>query len=114
MNFPATDIEYSMQDEIDRLKARIEELEAENARWQSEMIAQQHDYAEAIDALEAERDRLREALTVKDFPPVGAAFINAISEEGTKDEAVEWLAKQWNETCFLRAAIRAALDGGKP
>jgi hypothetical protein len=26
MNFPATDIEYSMQDEIDRLKARIKEL----------------------------------------------------------------------------------------
>jgi prefoldin subunit 5 len=26
-----------------------------------------------------------------------AAFINAIAEEGTKDEAVEWLQKTWDE-----------------
>jgi hypothetical protein len=29
MKFPATDIEYAMQAEIDRLKARIAELEEE-------------------------------------------------------------------------------------
>lgn len=30
-------------------------------------------------------------------PHVPAAFINAIAEEGTKQEAVEWLQKEWNE-----------------
>jgi hypothetical protein len=35
-----------------------------------------------------------------------AAFINAIAEEGTKAEAVEWLQKTWNENCELRAALR--------
>lgn len=39
------------------------------------------------------------------YPHVPAAFINAIAEEGTKAEAVEWLQKQWNETCALRAAL---------
>lgn len=38
-------------------------------------------------------------------PHVPAAFINAIAEEGTKNEAIEWLQKQWNETCVLRAAL---------
>lgn len=32
-----------------------------------------------------------------DYPYAPAAFINAIAEEGTKDEAVEWLQKTWNE-----------------
>lgn len=43
------------------------------------------------------------------IPHVRAAFINAIAEEGTKDEAVWWLQKQWNETCALREALRGAL-----
>jgi hypothetical protein len=43
----------------------------------------------------------------KEFPYVRAAFVNAIGEEGTKAEAVEWLQKQWNETCWLRAALEA-------
>jgi hypothetical protein len=30
------------------------------------------------------------------YPFVRAAFINAIAEEGTKAEAVEWLQKEWN------------------
>jgi len=34
-----------------------------------------------------------------------AAFINAIAEEGTKAEAVEWLQKTWDECCALRAAL---------
>lgn len=34
-----------------------------------------------------------------------AAFINAIAEEGTKAEAVEWLQMQWNENCELRATL---------
>lgn len=34
-----------------------------------------------------------------------AAFINAIAEEGTKAEAVEWLQKTWDENCELRAEI---------
>lgn len=41
-----------------------------------------------------------------DYPHVPAAFINAIAEEGTKDEAIAWLQKQWNETCALRNALR--------
>lgn len=41
-----------------------------------------------------------------EYPHVPAAFINAIAEEGTKDEAVAWLQKQWNETCALRAALK--------
>lgn len=34
-----------------------------------------------------------------------AAFINAIAEEGTKEEAVQYLQKIWNENCELRAAL---------
>ncbi len=45
-----------------------------------------------------------------DYPHVPAAFINAIAEEGTKAEAVEYLQKQWNETCALRAAMERAAD----
>lgn len=41
------------------------------------------------------------------YPHVPAAFINAIAEEGTKAEAVEWLQKLWNENCALRS------QGGK-
>lgn len=33
-----------------------------------------------------------------------AAFINAIADEGTKSEAVEWLQRTWDELCDLRAA----------
>lgn len=33
-----------------------------------------------------------------------AAFINAIADEGTKAEAVEWLQRTWDELCDLRAA----------
>src|SRR3990167_5177071 len=40
-----------------------------------------------------------------DYPHVPAAFINAIAEEGTKAEAIEWLQKQWNETCALLAVL---------
>lgn len=36
------------------------------------------------------------------YPHVPAAFINAIAEEGTKEEAVEWLQKTWNELCYVR------------
>jgi len=44
------------------------------------------------------------------YPRVPAAFINAIAEEGTKDEAVTWLQKQWDETCALRKAGQALID----
>jgi NTP pyrophosphatase (non-canonical NTP hydrolase) len=43
-----------------------------------------------------------------DYPRRNAAFINAIAEEGTKAEAVEWLQKTWDELC----AVRAANDNG--
>jgi len=35
-----------------------------------------------------------------------AAFINAITEEGTKSEAVRYLQETWNELCEARARIR--------
>lgn len=43
-------------------------------------------------------------------PYVRAAFINAIAEEGTKAEAVEYLQKEWNENCELRRACKESLD----
>ena len=42
-----------------------------------------------------------------DFPHHQAAFINAITEEGTKAEACEWLQKTWNELCELKKTTRA-------
>ena len=39
------------------------------------------------------------------YPHVPAAFINAIAEEGTKAEAIEYLQRQWNKTCALREAL---------
>lgn len=44
------------------------------------------------------------------YPNVRAAFINAIAEEGTKEEAVQYLQKQWNECVALREAIQAIRD----
>lgn len=36
------------------------------------------------------------------YPHVAAAFINAIAEEGTKEEAIKFLQETWNELCYLR------------
>jgi len=47
-----------------------------------------------------------------DYPHIPAAFINAIAEEGTKAEAVQWLQKLWNENCALRTALKGA--GAEP
>ncbi len=41
-----------------------------------------------------------------------AAFINAIWEEGTKEEAIKYLQETWNELCEARKEI-AALKGIK-
>ena len=38
-------------------------------------------------------------------PHVPAAFINAIAEEGTKAEAIEYLQKTWNELCALQSSV---------
>ena len=40
-----------------------------------------------------------------EHPHVPAAFINAIREEGTKAEAIDWLQKTWNERCALSARV---------
>ena len=45
-------------------------------------------------------------MTKEEYPHVRAAFINAIREEGTKQEACDWLQKQWNECCALRLRIK--------
>lgn len=47
-------------------------------------------------------------------PHVRAAFINAIAEEGTKADAIEFLQKQWNETCALRHLLREGLLAARP
>lgn len=42
----------------------------------------------------------------REAPHRPAAFINALAEEGTKDEAIQYLQKEWNENCQLREAAR--------
>jgi hypothetical protein len=37
-----------------------------------------------------------------EFPCEPAAFINAIADEGTKEEAIRWLQKIWDELCYVR------------
>jgi hypothetical protein len=44
-------------------------------------------------------------MIIKEYPHVPAAFINAIAEEGTKEDAVQFLQEQWNETCYLRKRL---------
>lgn len=36
-----------------------------------------------------------------------AAFINAIAEEGTKEEAIFFLQKTWDELCDLKEKVNA-------
>jgi hypothetical protein len=38
----------------------------------------------------------------------------AITEEGTKDEAIEWLPKTWDELCDVRSAAKALSATAKP
>jgi len=45
-----------------------------------------------------------------DAPHVPAAFVNALAEEGTRDELVTWLQKLWNENCALRSPVVNAAD----
>lgn len=41
-----------------------------------------------------------------------AAFINAIADEGTKEEAIEWLQKIWDELWEAEQALRKIqMDG---
>lgn len=44
----------------------------------------------------------------RDAPHSPAAFINAIAEDGTKAEAIEWLQKTWDELCEARRLLDAA------
>ena len=49
----------------------------------------------------------------QDTPHVPAAFINVIAEEGTKDEAIRWLQKTWNDYCAVKeelTALRASIE----
>lgn len=43
---------------------------------------------------------------MKHYP---AAFINAIAEEGTKEEAIRYLQSTWNELCELKEAHKQLL-----
>ncbi len=38
----------------------------------------------------------------KEYPYARAAFINAIADEGSKAEAIQWLQKTWNELMWVR------------
>lgn len=42
---------------------------------------------------------------MSDAPHHNAAFINAIAEEGTKDEAVRYLQETWDSLCERRAEL---------
>jgi hypothetical protein len=41
------------------------------------------------------------------YPHVNAAFINALSEEGTKEQVLRFLQDQWNETVYLKKKLNA-------
>ena len=43
----------------------------------------------------------------REYPFVRAAFINAIADEGSKEEAVTWLQKTWDELCSVRTELAA-------
>lgn len=45
-------------------------------------------------------------MTKRLYPHVQAAFINAITEEGTHEDACKYLQEQWNEASYLRQALR--------
>lgn len=49
---------------------------------------------------------------MKKWPHQPAAFINAIAEEGSKAEAVEWLQNTWNEHMALVRAVQALYFAG--
>src|ERR1700739_371186 len=38
-------------------------------------------------------------------PHVPAAFINALAEEGTREELVKYLQQTWNELCQARSSV---------
>jgi len=70
-------------------------------------------------ALAAALLRLEEALKEDgdpdEYPHCQAAFVNALAEEGRRKELVQYLQKGWDEICFLRKKLRAALRSlGEP
>lgn len=75
-----------------------EELRRENTKLRRELAA-----------LRARIEAAGKGMPSEPFPHVPAAFINAIAEEGTKDGAIRYLQKQWNETRALAATCEAAL-----
>lgn len=46
-----------------------------------------------------------EVMSAKKYPHVNAAFINALREEGSREEILNFLQKEWNENCYLRAKL---------
>lgn len=40
-------------------------------------------------------------------PKHNAAFINAIADEGTKEEAIEWLQKTWDDYVDLKKEVES-------
>lgn len=43
---------------------------------------------------------------MKKYPHVPAAFINALAEEGSREEILGYLQEQWNESCALREEVK--------
>lgn len=46
---------------------------------------------------------------MKNAPHVNAAFINALAEEGTRDELINSLQREWNKNCAYRHIIQDQL-----
>lgn len=44
-------------------------------------------------------------MLITKYPRQPAAFINVIAEEGTKEEAVQFLQETWDELCFVRQQL---------
>jgi hypothetical protein len=48
------------------------------------------------------------AATPQKSPHVPAAFINAIADEGTKAEAIQYLQETWNDYCAIKRELAAS------
>ena len=49
-------------------------------------------------------------MSAVEYPHCPAAFINALAEEGSKAEAIEWLQKTWNELRYKSERLDALMQ----
>lgn len=106
------------EDELARVWTKIEAIRAKQAAKpkhsplpaaggfseEEDLSGPRQDFERQVYAATDAEDR--RAGGSSDTPPhVPAAFINAIAEEGSKAEAIEYLQKEWNENCQLRRSL---------